>query len=254
MIIENKSWVLASCIFSLGLLGSGFLIGKGFSRPHFSARTVTVKGLAEKKVRSNLGIWEINYREIGNDLTELEKKINEDQMLVRAFLQAEGFSSNEIDVSNYKIEDRLANTYGQSSTKNNDTRYIMTSGLRIRSTNVDKIKKASESMNTLLQKNIPLTFDASMVSPNPSYYYTTLDAIRPSMISDATASAQAVAVQFANDAKMTLNGIQRASQGQFQIMSSDTNTLSSDWSSNQSALGSIDKAVRIVTTIEYRLK
>jgi len=37
-------------------------------------------------------------------------------------------------------------------------------------------------------------------------------------------------------------------------MSRDTSTMNSDWSSNESALGTINKKVRLVTTLEYRLK
>ena len=101
---------------------------------------------------------------------------------------------------------------------------------------------------------MPLAFDASSQSPNPSYYFTKLDSIRPAMFSTATKSASMIAQQFVQDSGSKLGKIQRASQGVFQIMGRDTSTMSSDWNSNQNAMGSIDKKVRLVTTIDYRLK
>ena len=81
-----------------------------------------------------------------------------------------------------------------------------------------------------------------------------LDAIRPGMMADATRSARSVAEQFAKDSGTDLGAIQNANQGIFEIMSRDTSTLSADWNSTQNSLGSIDKKVRLVTTVVYRLK
>lgn len=74
------------------------------------------------------------------------------------------------------------------------------------------------------------------------------------MLADATRSARTVAQQFAKDSGSHLGHIQTASQGVFQIMSSDTSTMNADWNNVQTALGSINKKVRLVTTINYQLQ
>lgn len=249
---NNKTIIIISAIIlSLGFVGAGFNIGKGFRR---MARTVTVKGLAEQDVRSDLGIFEINYRELGNDLVQLDQKILHDQQLATEFLKQQGFNDNEIYRSQLRIEDRLANTYNQTNESTTQPRYVVTGGIILRSKNVDVIDKTTQLTDKLLLQGVPLTFDASSLSPNPSYYFTQLDSIRPAMLATATKSAYSIANQFAEDSGVRLGGIQRASQGVFQIMGRDTSTMSSNWSSDQNALGSIDKKVRLVTTIDYRLK
>lgn len=247
--------ILCSFILGIGILGAGYSLGKALYIVKKMNRTVTVKGLAEQNVKSDLGIWEINYREVGNDLSELDKAIQHDYDVVVEFLKKQGFSEQEVNRTSFRVEDRLANIYNQTAASNPSTqRYVVTAGIRVRSDKVDLIEKTVQIVDQLLQQGVSLAFDVSMLSPNPSFYYTKLDSIRPPMLSDATKSAFTIAMQFAKDSDTKLVGVQRASQGVFQIMGQDTSTMSSDWNSNQNALGSIDKKVRLVTTIDYRIK
>lgn len=254
MAIKKPSFVLCAIILGIGFIGAGFSIGRGMYLVKKMSRTATVKGIAERDVKSDLGIWEINYREIGNDLVQLDQKLQHDREMVVAFLKEQGFTDAEINRSSLKVEDRLANVYNQTSSSSTDQRYVVTAGTRVRSAQVELIQKSVDLTDKLLQAGVPLAFDVSGLSPNPSFYFMGLDAIRPAMMADATKSARSVAEQFAKDSDCDLDGIQRASQGVFQIMSRDTSTMSADWSSNESALGSIYKKVRLVTTLDYRLK
>jgi hypothetical protein len=205
-------------------------------------------------VKSDLGIWEVDYRELGGNLTDLNQHLQQDQKQVSDFLISHGFTTEELEVQPIKLEDRMANAYQSNNPLPPDQRYVITGGIRVRSPKVDLIQQTNQQLGTLLQAGVPLAFDISGFSPNPSYYYTALDAIRPGMLADATRSARSVAIQFAKDSDSELFGIQSANQGVFQIMGRDTSTLSADWSSTQNALGSIDKKIRLVTTINYRLK
>ena len=49
--------LLGALILGLGLLGSGFLVGRGFERGREADRYVTVKGLAEAFVTADLAVW-----------------------------------------------------------------------------------------------------------------------------------------------------------------------------------------------------
>lgn len=252
---RNTTYIVYAVILGIAIIFAGGKIGKGLQFLKNTNPTVTVKGIAERDVTSDLGIWEINYREIGNELPKLDALIQRDYDLTVKFLKQQGFKADEIERSSFKIEDRLANMYLQNQPSPTDAnRYIVTAGLRIRTNHVELIRKTSQILDQLLQQGVPVAFDASTVSPNPSYYYTKLDDIRPAMMSDATKSAYLVAKQFASDSSSRLDGIQRANQGIFQIMSRDTSTLSADWNNGQSALSSIEKKIRLVSTIDYRLR
>lgn len=246
--------LVGAAILSLGIFGAGYSIGNNIFLIKKLSRVVTVKGLAEKDVKSDLGIWEINYREIGNDLIQLNQRLQHDQQTVTEFLKSKGFASEEINNTQLKVEDRLANIYNQTSTDNKDQRYVLTGGVRVRSAKVDLIQQSAQQSDKLIQEGIPLAFDVSSLSPNPGYYYTNLDSVRPGMLSDAIKSAHTVAEQIAKESGFSLGSIQRANQGVFQIMNRDTSTMSADWNSNQNALGSIDKQIRLVATLDYEIR
>lgn len=253
MQMKSIDW-LSAVILSLGIFGAGFCIGKAFYLSKLLNSSVTVKGLTERDVKSDLGIWEIDYREIGGNLTDLNQRLEQDQKRVTDFLTSHGFTQRELDVQPIKLEDRIANGYQTTNPISPDQRYVVSGGIRVRSGNVNLIQQTNQQLGALLQMGVPLAFDISGLTPNPSFYYTVLDTIRPSMLADATRSARMIALQFAKDSGTELGAMQSANQGVFQIMARDTSTLSADWNSTQSALGSIDKKIRLVTTINYRLK
>lgn len=257
MITLNRSTtsLIFAGILGIALIIAALKIGKGLQILRSTSPIVTVKGIAERDVLSDLGIWEINYREIGNELPKLDAQIQKDYDVTVQFLKSKGFHQEEIERTSFKIEDRLANMYLQNQSTTQDVnRYIVTAGIRVRSKNVALIRTISQVIDQLIQQGVAVAFDASSMSPNPSFYYTKLDEIRPEMMSEATKSAYLVAKQFAGDTSTRLDGIQRANQGIFQVMGRDTSTLSADWNTNQNALGSIEKRVRLVSTIDYRLK
>lgn len=240
----------SATFLSLAILGAGFYLGKGVSHMREPSHFVTVKGLAEKNVKSDLGVWEIDYREIGDNLVTLNQQIQHDQTTVNAFLISHGFENNELSAQPVHVEDRLANVYQQSNTnQTTQQRYIVTSGVQVRSSKVDLIEKINSLTGVLLQQGVALAFDTSRINPNPSYYFTQLDNLRPEMLATATHSARLVAEQFAKDANTTLGSIRHASQGLFEITNRDA--TSSGWGSQ--AATSIDKKIRLVTTIDYEL-
>lgn len=252
---HHMSNIICAIVIGLGLWAAGCSIGKGMYLIKSMNRTLTVKGLAEHDVVSDLGIWEINFKEVGNNLIAINTRLQHDQSVITNFLKQQGFADSEISAIPFKVEDKLANVYSQNNTPNpNDQRYVVTGGIRVRSNRVYLIQKTVAMVNQLLQQDVPLAFDSGNMNPNPSFYYTRLDDIRPKMMSEATKSAYLIAQQFEKDSYTSLAGIQRASQGVFQIMGRDTSTLSADWNSNQNALGSVEKKVRLVTTIDFRLK
>lgn len=241
-------------LIAAGLVIASFLIAQGIYRAKATDRFVTVKGIAERVVKADLGIWDVYYREVGNNLVELNTKLENDKNSVIKFLKEKGFTDAEIEVQPVKVNDRFAEVYSNPQESAAQQRYILTAGVRVRSARVAVIQQVSQATGALLQQGIPLSFDpAATISPNPSYYFTKLDTIRAAMLVAANKSAKAVAEQFAKDSHSRLGRIRRANQGVFQVMGRDFSTQSNDWNSNQNALGSIDKAVRLVTTIDYFL-
>src|SRR5690606_10654444 len=104
----------------------------------------------------------------------------------------------------------------------------------------DRVQATTRALNDLVRQGVVLQDFAG-----PTYVFTKLNDVRPTMIAEATASARTGAAQFAKDSGTPLGPIQQATQGSFQI-------LPRDGFGDESQ--SPDKKVRVVTTIRYRLK
>lgn len=246
------SGMFLGVFIAIGLVISTYFLSCTWYKSKLMDRYVTVKGLATKDVKANLAIWEINFHEVGGNIIDVNKRVEESRAQVVAFLKQQGFSEQEMEYKTSKVTDALANPYAPPNTDQNlaQRRYVVVSGVRIRSSKVDLVQKSTQVASELLRQGVSLNYEAAEINPNPSYIFNQVDSIRPSMLAEATQSARLVAEQFAKDANSELGLIRRANQGMFQLMARD----SGDTSDTQNEAGSINKKVRLVTTVEYFLK
>ena len=109
----KSSFVLGIFIF-LGLAVLGFLLGSSLIKFKEYERTVTVKGLSEKEYPADIALWPIQYSVANNDIAELYESIEKDAHEIINFLEANGFTKDEINTSPPKIVDKLAQGYEKS--------------------------------------------------------------------------------------------------------------------------------------------
>ncbi|MBE6334460.1 MAG: SIMPL domain-containing protein [Bacteroidales bacterium] len=230
-----KSWIKEAAIIAIGLCLLGLSINSAIKAFVNKERVVSVKGLAEIEVEANKVTWPIAFKEVGNDVQQLYKSINEKSKVVVAFLKENGIADSEISVNPAEVVDMDAERY---SNNNNQYRYISTSVITVTSTNVKLVRKLISEQTALLQKGVVVT--GSDYRYNVNYEFTGLNDIKPGMIEEATKNARAAAEKFAKDSDSKLGKIKRANQGQFSIYDRDINTP-------------YIKTVRVVTSIDYYL-
>ena len=230
-----KSWIKEAAIIAIGLCLLGLSINSAIRAFVNKERVVSVKGLAEIEVEANKVTWPIAFKEVGNDVQQLYRSINEKSKVVVAFLKENGIEDSEISVNPAEVVDMDAERY---SNNNNQYRYISTSVITVTSTNVKLVRKLISEQTALLQKGVVVT--GSDYRYNVNYEFTGLNDIKPGMIEEATKNARAAAEKFAKDSDSKLGKIKRANQGQFSIYDRDINTP-------------YIKTVRVVTSIDYYL-
>jgi hypothetical protein len=228
----------------VGLASCGDFIANGITSFQAANRVVTVKGLAEKDVKADLAVWNIAYKVAGNELETSYAGIQDAQVKIDAFLKQQGFTSEEISSAGMQVTDLLAREYGTSEAKP-PFRYILRNQVTVRTTQVDKIAQALQASNELVKNGIMLE-DLNGVR----YFYTQLNAIRPEMLALATQSARTLAEQFAKDSGSKVTQIRKANQGVFKILPRDG--AENDFGVEDTS--SINKKVRVVSTIEYALE
>ena len=86
-------------IFSLSLIGSGYLLGDGLRRAKMAERSVTVRGVSERDVTANLATWTISFSEEGPELGAVNQRVEQQSAAVRTFFQRAGFKPGEISDS-----------------------------------------------------------------------------------------------------------------------------------------------------------
>lgn len=232
--------VLGAALIGLGLVGGGWLIGHGFEQGRRGEHYVTVKGLAESFVQADLAIWPLRYTATGDDLNQVQAKIDADGAEVTAFLMREGVAEEAIQPQRVEVTDLLAQAYRPEGAA--ESRFIVAQTILVRTERVDLVAALNRSTGELVSRGVVL-----VDTGGPTYVFTGLNAIKPQMLAEATKNARTAAEQFAADIDGTLAGIRRASQGVFEILPRDA-------APGITEAGQIDKKVRVVSTIEYLLE
>jgi hypothetical protein len=63
-------------LIALGLIFGGWVLGAQIKATRLSDRYVSVKGLVERTVKSDLAIWPISYKEAGDELPSVTPRVN----------------------------------------------------------------------------------------------------------------------------------------------------------------------------------
>ena len=234
---SNFNLIVFGLILSCGIIIAGYAIGNGISKIRKFDRYVSVKGLAEREVNADLVVWPISFDETGNDLNELQKRIDSKREIIVNFLLDAGFKQTEISHSAPEIRDNQA-TINYETRADARYRYTARTIVLLRSEKVEKVKQTMEKSGILVGKGIVLT--AENWENRTEFLFTGLNNIKPAMIEEATINARSVAEKFAKDSNSKLGKIRNATQGLFSVQDRDMNSPEV-------------KRVRVVTTVEYYL-
>lgn len=225
-------------LVALGLAAAGALVGNGLENARVGDRAVTVRGVSEREVKSDRAVFPLQLGATADTVGAAQAAVDADAAGVRAFLLRQGFPAAEIDTGRYLVTDQWAQDYGENERP--PFQWAVTQTVTVRSADVDRVERTTRALNDLVRQGIVLTsYD------DPAYTFTRLNALRPAMIKEATASARSGAQEFAADSGSALAGIKQATQGYFEVVGVDENT---------DAATQLNKRVRVVTTVSYRLR
>ncbi|MFO1120659.1 MAG: SIMPL domain-containing protein, partial [Rhodospirillales bacterium] len=229
--------LVAAALLALGLAVAGWFVGRGFLEARAGDRFVSVKGLAEREVQADLALWPLRFVATSNSLAEAQQKVAADAGKIIAFLAAQGLPREAVSVQSLEVNDLLAQAYRSAPI---ESRFIVAQTLLLRTTEPQKVEKASQNIGELIAEGVVLSNEGQS---GPVYLFTRLNDIKPAMIAEATKSAREGAEQFAADSGSRIQGIRRATQGLFQILPRDD-------APGTSQEKQIAKTVRVVTTID----
>jgi uncharacterized protein len=241
--MSSFSNIIAGGLIGLGVAFGGYSAGESLVKSRLGFRTVTVKGLAEREAKADLGFWPVRFVTTGSTLEEARAKLVDSEKLVHDFLTTNGFAEGDRQVQNIQVEDRIANYNGQEPPAG--TRFALTEDLLVKSAEVDKLAAAARMIGDLLKSGVVFSSDA--YNAGPSYIFTGVNALKGDMLTEATKRAKEAADKFATESGAKVGAIQDANQGIIEI--NPAVEIPNDRPEKQ-----IMKKVRVVTTITYFLK
>lgn len=225
-------------LLALGVIGGGALVGQGVIHARAGDRTVTVRGLSERDVKADLAVLPLRFTASGDVLSEVQSRIDGDLGRVRQFLAAQGYPADAVDLGRLEVADTLSREYASQT---GGPRFILAQTVVIRTNDVARVEATTRTLNDLVRQGVVL-----QDFRGPSYVFTKLNDVRPQMIAEATAAARKGAEQFAKDSGTPLGPIRQATQGSFEILPRDGDGFEE--------ASSVNKKLRVVTTITYGLK
>lgn len=237
----KRTVVACAAVLAIGGAAGGWLAGRGFADARIADRYVTVKGLAERDVTADVALWPIRFVATSDSLDDAHVKLAADAGSVRRFLSQSGITDDAVRVQSIQVTDQFAQQWRQGPVQ---SRYILSQTLAVRTDDVARVADASQRIGELVQVGVVLSHEGA--GDGPVYLFTGLNAIKPTMIADATRNARAGAEQFAQDSGGRIGGIRQASQGIFEILARDP-------APGLSEAGQIMKTVRVVSTVRFAI-
>lgn len=239
MLADDRAKValLSAALLALGVVAGGYLLGDGLRRARSADRSVTVRGLAERNVTSDLASWTIAYSATGTDLPTVRADIDASTQALRAYFAEMGFRLAELSPIGAGV-----NQYINNGIPN----ITITQRMLLRTTDIPRAQRAVANQFDLVRRGVTLQEGSGMV-----YSFTRLNAIKPQMVAEATRDARKAAEQFAEDSGTGVGGIKSATQGYFTIQPRDN--AGSEEGGGGSGADSPYKKVRVVTTIDFYL-
>ena len=231
-------------VMAVAVAAAGWFVGGGFVRARTADRFVTVKGVAERNVEADVGLWPLRFVVTDNDLGSAQARIEAQRKTVMAFLQRHGLDAADAELQGLEVTDVRANPYHTGPVGD---RFIVTMLLMVRSDQPERIRDAGQKVGELVNAGVVLSSGpGGGPFGGPTFLFTKLNDLKPAMIAEATASARKAAEQFAKDSNSRIGGIRRAYQGVFEILPRDQ------------AIGVMEgsqlhKTLRVVSTIDFHL-
>ena len=212
-----------------------------------SQNYIQVKGYAEKAIISESGIWTGHINAANANAVNAYKAIEDQKQATLTLLKKEGYADTDISWGSInRIAIYKKSPDGQYTT-NEVERYELSQPVEVVSTDVQKLSNLPAKINDMnLQGH-----DVSAGSVRFYYPSDKLDALKVSLLAEASKSAKERADQFAINSGNKIGRLLNARQGVFQVTAPNSSDIS-DYGTYDTS--SINKVVKIVVTMTYSVK
>ena len=239
--IHSNFW-LGVCL-AIGMIVSTIIVSNMVKTVKLANQTITVKGYAEKSIRSDLIVWKGSFTSRSSQIKEAYRLLSSDLSKVREYLTSKGMPEDQIIVSSINTR----NIYGRDKEgrpTDEIVGYELFQEIEIRSNDVDKVTNIARESTELIEKGVLFH------SNPPQYFYTKLSDLKIEMVAEATKDARERAEQLAINSGCEIGSLRSASMGVFQITRAYSTEISGYGIYDTSSL---EKDIKAVVTASFSI-
>jgi len=256
--LKKIQFILIPTILSFGLIISSALISNAMDKANKDENRITVKGVAERRIKVDKALINIVISKKSENLDELKKDISEREKLTIDLIKKLKINENEYSIGNLRIQPNYTesssnvkksseNSATSTETPATNNKISDYDGVEVISIVTKNIDKAGEFYEKLAE----LKLQSSNIEINmPEYYITNLEKYKRDLIVDASRNAEIRAIEMLKVNNNEIGGLKNMNQGQFEVLADteDVKKINED-ESNQ-----IYKKLRLVVTATYLIK
>jgi hypothetical protein len=241
---EKQSYGLGLGLsIAFGLIVSSVIVSHTANRVAGNRQTITVKGLAEKPVQADQARWSVTVNGEGKTLALAFAAMRANRPKLQAFFKEQGFADAQLGSDREGYAEVFKRNAKNEQTKEIEG-YVAKQTLMLSSNDVHKVEQAAGKIVALEEAGLPITV------AEPEFLVSKLEAVKMSLIADATRNARERAAEFAKTSDAQVGAMKSASQGAFYILPAQGGGGSDDYGGSYDK-STIDKLARVVVTVEY---
>jgi hypothetical protein len=253
--LKKIQFIIIPTILSFGLIISSALISNAMNKANKDENRITVKGVAERRIKADKALINIVISEKSENIDELKSSVSEKEKLVTDLIKNLKINENDYNVGNLRIQpnyiENTSNTKQQIAV--NSTAVVLNTKISdydgvetisIVTKNIDKAEEFFEKLSEL-----KLQSDNIQIN-EPEYFITNIERYKKDMVVDASRNAEVRAIEMLKVNNNEIGGLKNMSQGQFEVLE-DTEDVRKI---NENEANQIYKKMRVVVTATYLIK
>ncbi|MFC2295428.1 MAG: SIMPL domain-containing protein [Leptotrichia hongkongensis] len=253
--MKKIQFIIIPTILSFGLIISAALISNAMNKANKDENRITVKGVAERRIKVDKALINIVISDKNENLDELKKSISEKEKFATDLIKNLKIDSNDYSIGNLRIQ---PNYIEASSNVKQQTTAISTPIMQNAKISdyegvetISIVTKDIDKVEEFFQKLLELKLQSNNIQINePEFFITNIERYKKDMVVDASRNAEIRAIEMLKVNNNEIGGLKNISQGQFEILE-DTEDVRKI---NENEANQIYKKMRVVVTATYLIK
>jgi hypothetical protein len=243
MIEKRKAiTIIAAAAIVASALGLGLgKVGTGFASR--SSDGIVVTGSAKVEATADNVVWTLSIANTGKTPATAVSGIDSGINSVKKYLEDGGVAADQLTlgpINSYPTEE-----YINGNPTGRILNYRASREITVRTKDVQLVSKLSQNIGSVLQQGVNVS------NYGPQYYVSTLNKIRPELLSAATKDAKARAEAMTKAVGGAVGAITSVKSGPIQVTTPDS-TMTSDMGMYDTS--SIKKTVTATVTVTFKTK